>query len=155
MTMEQLTKTDTSYELILRRLPDIKNIGGNRRHPNWWEEAKAFKNDRQMWIGAMLLAGCHPANIGDFPILAGRVGYTVKITTPAPRFPDEDNTQAALKPLLDLLEVPRFVKANVIRGYLGVIRDDKYLSRLEPIYWIAGDIESTHLCFWELVDDTA
>ena len=144
--------TPPAYELVLHRLPDLHSVGGNRRYSHPMQYHRAIKGEQRAWMGAMLLAGIRPAQMGDPPLLYGPVGYTVTFHTPYLRLPDEDNQQTALKPLLDLLEIRRFVKANITRGYLGVINNDNQLHRLCPIFWVGDDYEITHLRFWELLD---
>jgi hypothetical protein len=143
------------YELVLNRLPSFHWIGGNRRFTNPRAEAKAFAEDRRHWIETMIVAEQRMARFDDQPTLYGTVGYTVTLYSPTLNRTDEDNAQAALKTLLDLLEIPRPIKNGSVRGYLGLIENDRQLRRLLPIMWERSHIQKTRLQFWEIPDDTS
>ena len=143
------------YELVLQRLPSFHWIGGNRRFSNHYAEARAFDEDRQQWIASMLACEERGARYSDPPKLYGTIGYTVTLYSPSLNRTDEDNAQAALKTLLDLLEIPRPTKNGSVRGYLGLIQNDRQLRRLLPIMWERSHIQSTRLQFWEMADDAA
>ena len=162
---------DPNLTIWIPRIPNIRDIGGNRRSAHYMVDYKNFRRDADDWIVsfnhpdsyqerrhiARSAASEHevidericvafdgylysrhelkPAKINDRSYFELDVGYTVQIYSQKLKQADEDNIQAALKPLLDLLEVPHRVGKNSagLRGYLGIVKNDKQLRRLGPI----------------------
>ena len=148
------------YTIAINRLPNFQDIGGNRRHFNAWAEYRAFKLDKRRWVDQLTLDGYRSNGIGSVPYLAGAIGYTVTFFIASEhelarhKRRDEDNAQAALKTLLDVLETPRIIGATNVRGWLGVYDNDNQLERIDSIRYEhnpnVAALSMTTLRFWEL-----
>ena len=142
---------EPDVSILLPRLPDIKRIGGNRRG-HWAAEYRAFLEDSLEWQVAFCMAVPEPWLLTQTARYGGPVSLRFTITWPHSkkgRLPDRDNTQAALKTLIDCLETWHMVGQGKTRGFAGIIKDDSQVQSIDIVYQ-RGDTGSTLLELWEV-----
>jgi Holliday junction resolvase RusA-like endonuclease len=151
-----MTVNETEYQtryisVDLPRLPDFKAVGGNKRG-HWSKEYKARKAERTFWQWELIAAGYKRRTTA---LLQPPYNVTIVLafpkSRPGPR-PDKDNATAALKDLLDTLEPAHMTGNSTMRGFAGLISNDKDIATL-AVEYTAGDAPNTAIHIWSFADE--